>query len=114
MESKKIYPDFNRENKWLGIIDYKSLIILFIYTISLWYIIGLFLEDTFTKMYILVIMTLPVFCIFYTNISETNTTYVVYIILKYIFSKKLYVYKINQSINGNIFNRVSLFKKIQI
>ena len=33
---KDTYSNLNRSNKWLGIIDYKSLIILVIYMFFIW------------------------------------------------------------------------------
>lgn len=113
MEAKRVYPDFNRESKWLGIIDYKAVIILLGYVVVSWHITGIFLEQIFTRIYIVAITAIPIFSIFYINISETNTTHMVYTILKYIFSRKIYVYKINQKARKSIFSNCPFFKKIQ-
>ena len=49
------YPNLNRSNKWLGIIDYKSLVILLVLLFAIWNILGLFLRNHLYRVYILVI-----------------------------------------------------------
>ena len=88
------YSNFNRSNKWLGIIDYKSLIILLVILFAIWHIIGIFIESKLYKIYVLTIVAIPILGIFYANKSSDNISNIVYSIIKYLISPKLYVYNI--------------------
>ncbi len=88
------YPNLNRSNKWLGIIDYKSLIIFLIILFAIWNILGLFVSNQVYKVYLLVIIAIPFFGIFYANKSEENISNVVYIVIRYMLSPKKYMYNI--------------------
>lgn len=94
IEEKTIYPNLDRENKFLGIIDYKSLILLLIYVVGVWKISSLIFAKVMFRIYAVVILSIPIIGLFYANKNEDNITHVIYVILKYLFSKKLYVYKI--------------------
>ncbi|MBQ8042578.1 MAG: hypothetical protein IJ272_00300 [Clostridia bacterium] len=91
---KDNYPNLNRSNKWLGIIDYKSLIILFVILFLTWSILGLLIQNQIYRVYLLVIIAIPFLGLFYANKSSENISNVIYIVLKYMFSPKLYVYNI--------------------
>ena len=88
------YPNLNRSNKWLGIIDYKSLVILLIILFGVWNILGLFMQNQLYRIYILIITSIPVLGLFYANKSSENISNVIYIVLKYIISPKCYMYNI--------------------
>ena len=91
IQEKDSYPNLNRNNKWLGIIDYKSLIILLLILLVLWNIISAFVENQIYKVYILVIISIPFLGIFYANKSNENISFVIFVALKYMLSPKLYV-----------------------
>lgn len=91
---KDNYPNLNRSNKWLGIIDYKSLIILLVILFLVWNILGIFVQNQIYRVYMLVIIAIPFLGLFYANKSEENISNVIYIVLKYMVSPKLYVYNI--------------------
>ena len=97
VEGQNHYGNFNRNNKWLGIIDYKSLIILLLIAFVTWNILGCFVKSLIYRVYILVIVLIPLFGLFYANKSQDNISYVIYIVLKYWFSPKLYVYNIESN-----------------
>ena len=88
------YPNLNRSNKWLGIIDYKSLVILLVLLFAIWNILGLFLRNHLYRVYILVIIFIPILGLFYANKSSENISYVIYTVIKYIVSPKRYMYNI--------------------
>jgi len=94
IQEKDNYSNLNRTNKWLGIIDYKSLIILLVILFLTWNIIGIFVENDIYRIYILVIIAIPFLGLFYANKSAENISNVIYIALRYIVSPKLYVYNI--------------------
>lgn len=88
------YPNLNRSNKWLGIIDYKSLVILLVILFVVWNILGLFLQNQLYRIYILTIISIPVLGLFYANKSSENISSVIYTVIKYIVSPKRYMYNI--------------------
>ena len=91
---KDNYPNFNRRNKWLGLIDYKSLIILLVTLAIIWNILGVFVKNQIYRAYLLAIISIPFLGLFYANKSEENISSIIYIVLKYMLSPKLYVYNI--------------------
>ena len=94
---KDNYPNLNRSNKWLGIIDYKSLIILLVLLFIIWNVLGLLITNQVYKIYILIIILIPFIGLFYANKSQENISNVIYVVLKYIISPKLYVYNIESN-----------------
>lgn len=96
-EPRDNYPNFNRVNRWLGIIDYKALIAVIIILVITWNFIGIFIDSQLYKVYITVIISIPLFGICYANKSEEDIVDVIYIALRYVFSTKLYVYSIESN-----------------
>lgn len=96
-QEKDNYPNLNRDNKWLGIIDYKSLVILLVILFLTWNILGVFIQNQIYRTYLLVIIAIPFLGLFYANKSSENISNVIYIALKYIVSPKLYVYNIESN-----------------
>ena len=94
---KDNYPNLNRCNKWLGIIDYKSVIILLVLIYIIWNILGVILTNQIYRIYILIIMLIPILGLLYANKSQENISNVIYVVLKYIVSTKLYVYNIESN-----------------
>lgn len=88
------YPNLNRSNKWLGIIDYKSLVILLVILFAIWNILGLFLENQLYRVYILIIISIPMLGLFYANKSSENISNVIYTVIKYVISPKRYMYNV--------------------
>lgn len=88
------YPNLNRSNKWLGIIDYKSLLILLTLLFLVWNVLGLFLQNQLYRVYILIIISIPILGLFYANKSSENISNVIYTVIKYIVSSKRYLYNI--------------------
>ena len=93
-QERDSYPNLNRSNKWLGIIDYKSLVILLIILFLTWNILGIFVQNQIYRIYLLIIIAIPFLGLFYANKSSENISNVIYIALKYIVSPKFYVFNI--------------------
>ena len=94
---KDNYPNLNRSNKWLGIIDYKALIILLVLMYIIWNGLGLFLTNQIYRLYILIILLIPFVGLLYANKSQENLSNVIYAVAKYLLSPKLYVYNIESN-----------------
>ena len=88
------YPNLNRSNKWLGIIDYKTLTFILVLLFLMWNLLGVFVESSIYRVYVLIIMAIPLFGLIYANKSEENISNIIYIVFKYIFSPKIYMYNI--------------------
>lgn len=88
------YSNFNRKNKWLGIIDYKSLIILLVILFAIWNMLGIFIKKEIQKLYIIIVVSIPFLGLFYANRNSEDLSHIVYIAIRYIVSYKKYVYKI--------------------
>ena len=88
------YPNLNRSNKWLGIIDYKSLLMLLAIFFVVWNVLGVFVKNQLYRVYILLIIAIPILGMFYANKSSENISNVIYTVIKYMVSPKQYMYNI--------------------
>lgn len=96
LESKAVYKNFNRGNKFLGIIDYKTLLMLLGYMWCVWQISGVLFNDIIYRGYMIIVLGVPILGLVYANKASDNISYVIYCIIKYLFSPKFYAYKLNQ------------------
>lgn len=89
----EIYLNYKRKNKWLGIIDYKSLCILLVYI----FIVIFFISKLDIKLeyliYIFIFLTAPVFIVVFINIGNESIYDVFIVILKFYKNKKIYLKK---------------------
>ena len=90
MNEKEVFMNYKRNNKWLGIIDYKSLVCLVIYLIILWNILGVIPINLEYKIYVFLFLTIPVLGILCININNESAIDVVIIILQYSLKNKIY------------------------
>lgn len=98
MEYKKqMYLNYKRQNKFLGIIDYKSMLFIFAYSLILIYILSLIKIDIAYKAYILSFALVPLLTIIFlnTNNKSENAIDIIFIILKYLISKKEYIFSLD-------------------
>lgn len=102
INEKIMYTSYKRNNKWLGIIDYKSLCVILVY---IWLVINVLdlINLSFEKsLYIFLFLTVPIISIMLININNESTINVIICILKFIMSKGIYVdkrfYKVNKYI----------------
>lgn len=93
MEKKNIYYNFNRKNKWLGIIDYKSLLVIVIYIILVINAIRIFNISFNVATYLLIFATLPVIVILTIDINNETCIDMLLIIFRFFINKKIYTNK---------------------
>ncbi|MDD2376010.1 MAG: hypothetical protein PHD15_01970 [Clostridia bacterium] len=91
MNEKEVFMNYKRNNKWLGIIDYKSLTFLVGYLAIIWNIINLLNIPLEYKMYILILLSIPVTVMLCLNINSESAIDVAIIIIKFNFKNKIYV-----------------------
>lgn len=94
LKDKDNYTNLNRTNKWLGIIDYKSLIILLIFMFLIWNILDIFIVSAVYKVYVIILVLIPILGFFYANKSGDNISDIVYIVVRYLVLPKRYMYSI--------------------
>ena len=95
LESKKVYSNLNRKNRFLGIIDYKTLTIFLAYMWTVWKISEYICKSLIYRGYLWMFLVIPVFGLVYANRNEEDIFNVIYTIIKYLVTPKLYVYKLN-------------------
>jgi hypothetical protein len=88
---KPIYLNYKRNNKWLGIIDYKSLCIVIGYTVIIGYFVSLLSIDISFKLYLFIALTVPFIGIVVININSDNTIGMIKTMLRFVISPKKYV-----------------------
>ena len=86
-----IYKNFNRKNKWFGIIDYKSLVMLMSYVFLVITILRFTNINLEYSIYIFLALTIPVVAVIFININNEVAIEVILIILKYYTKKAVFV-----------------------
>jgi len=91
---KFIFPqNYSFTHKFLGFIDYSTLILNILWCLFLYFIIN-FLPFLITiKIFIFIILFFPVFLFSLIGFNHEKIIYIIKYILLFIFSKKLYLFK---------------------
>ena len=72
INKQKVYNFYSRKNKWLGLIDYKTLLFCVIYVFIVFKIICLFNISYITKIYIVANLLLPLIIFILFNLKEES------------------------------------------
>lgn len=88
----KVFGNFNRKTKWLGLVDYKTLIFLAIYVYSIYCVTGIFNVKMLARIYILVIFSIPVVILTTMYMNEESVVDMFTVVLKYLVRPKKYVH----------------------
>lgn len=93
---KFIIPqNYNRTNKLFGFIDYSSAIILLLWCVFIFCIINFIFNALYIKIFIFVVLCLPVAIFCFVGFNQENIIYFLSYILKFAFSQKVYLYQKN-------------------
>ena len=88
-----IFPkNYDFSFKFLGIFSYFSILILIIWSTLLYFILSFFLHSFIVKLYIFIILFIPVFLFSVLNKSNENILVIISYIIKYIVHPKVYFY----------------------
>lgn len=90
-EKVQIYSNYKRKNKWLGIIDYRSLVLIIIYVfvvVSILRIVPLKLEYL---IYVFIFLVIPVISILLINLGNDSAIDMLLIMLKFTFNNVIFV-----------------------
>ena len=90
-----IPQNFNFKNKFLGFIDYSTLIFLIICYLISYLIINFIFPSFYTKIIIFIILNGPLTLLSIIGFYNENIVYVLYYIIKFFKSKHIYLYKKN-------------------
>ena len=84
---------FNRKNKWMGIIDYKSLLVLVIYMFIIFSAIRVLNLSLKLSMYLFLFFTVPIISAVIINVNNEVAIDVILIIIKFYIKKKIFINK---------------------
>lgn len=91
---KFIFPkNYNFKNKLFGVIDYPTAIFNVIVFFILFGIASFLFKNLTVKIFVIVLLYLPVFLISIIGFSNENIIYILYYMIKYFYRPKLYLYK---------------------
>lgn len=91
INEQRIYSNYKRNMKFLGIIDYKSLVVISMYVIVVISILRVLPFSTEIIIYMFMFLVVPVIAIFFININNESTIDVILIVIKFILNKKYFV-----------------------
>lgn len=88
-----IFPrNYNFKNKFLGMIDYQTLVILFFWSAFIYCSINFFNIAFTTKVILFIIFTLPIDILGIFSFSNDSILYTFLYVFKYLMSPKLYLF----------------------
>ena len=91
---KFIFPqNYNFKNKFLGIIDYSTLIINIIFYAFIFSICNLFFHNQTIKIFFFISTCFPVLILSITGLNNENIFLVCIYIIKFFKNRKIYLYK---------------------
>lgn len=91
VNNQPIYLNYKRNRKWLGIIDYKSLIILVLYILIVVNILKLLPLKLEYLIYIFIFLVVPVAGIAIININNESVIDILITIISFMLNGKIYV-----------------------
>lgn len=90
---KFIFPqNYNFKNKFLGIIDYSTLLLNIIWDLFIFALINLFFQNITIRIFIFIIFCLPILLFSIVGFNHENILYILIYLMKYIKCTKLYLY----------------------
>ena len=90
---KFIFPqNYNFKNKFLGIIDYSTLVLNIIWDLFVFSCINLIFQDNTIKIFIFVVLCLPLLLFSIIGFNHENIIYIIVYLIKYLKNPKLYLY----------------------
>ena len=106
-EKKRIYANYRRKNKWLGVIDYQSLSLLISYAILLIFILKWIPLDLKYLFYLFVLLISPVFALVTIHLNNEDAVDMIISIFKFLVNKKIFVSIKYQTNKGTIYKNIS-------
>ncbi len=92
---QQVYNRFKRESKWLGIINYKFLIISIAYVFVIFNILKIFPIPFKVQVYLFFLLISPIIGLFFIFLGNEDAFEVLKNMVKYYISLKIYVNKVD-------------------
>lgn len=90
---KFIFPqNYNFKNKFLGIIDYSTLLLNIIWDLFIFSLINLLFQNITIKIFIFITLCLPILLFSIVGFNHENIIYILIYLINYLKSIKLYFY----------------------
>lgn len=90
---KFIFPqNYNFKKKFLGIFDYSTLLINFIWDFFIIFIINIFLNNLTFKIFIFIILCFPLLLFSFSGFDGENIIYVIIYVFKFLLKQKVFLY----------------------
>lgn len=106
INKQEVFNYYNKKNRWLGIIDYKTLVFSIMYVYLIVKFVFCFNISYTLKLYIIVNLILPLIIFILLNINEESIIDKLYIIIKFMMFRRIYC-------SENCFNmKKSIYKKL--
>ena len=87
-----IPQNFNLENKLFGFLDFSTAIFLVCFSVIIFFILNILPINFILKLFIFLILFFPLFILSVTGFYKENLIDVIFYLLKFLFSQKLYLY----------------------
>ena len=86
---KFIFPqNYNFKNKFLGVIDYSTLLLNMIWDLFVFAFINLFFQNANIKIFIFIIFCLPILLFSIVGFNHESIIYILIYLIKYFYHKK--------------------------
>ena len=90
---KFIFPqNYNFKNKFLGIFDYSTLLINFLWDFLVIFIINIFLNNLTFKIFIFIILCFPLLLFSFYGFDGENIVCVIFYVFKFLLKQKIFLY----------------------
>lgn len=103
INKQRVFNFYNKKNKWLGIIDYKTLFFFVAYLLIVFKILNIFNIQIIIKLYIYIIAVLPLVIFILFNLQEESIIEKLKIILIFFISRNIYVSSQNTTFTKNMY-----------
>ncbi len=91
---KFVFPqNYNFKNKFLGIIDYSTLIINVIIYLFVFSVCSLILKNITIRIFIFISLCFPLFILIVTGLNNENIFFVLIYMIKFFKNRRIYLYK---------------------
>ncbi len=91
---KFIIPqNYDFSSKLFGIIDYQTVLFNVIWCILIFCISNLLISSLYIKVFVIIILCFPVLLFSIIGFNHENVLYVLFYLLKFLYSQKVYLYK---------------------
>ena len=90
---KFIFPqNYNFKNKFLGVIDYSTLLLNIIWDLFIFSFINLIFQNLTIKISIFIVTCFPILLFSIIGFNHENIIYIIIYLIKYLKNNKLYLY----------------------